>query len=149
MPKLIIEKLLKILRNEKRSDVIDIYTDGSHKGKWGSWAFVIVQNSVVIKESSGRERKTNSHRMEFQAAIEALQYLKPGSKANLHSDSRELIKTAESNTKTNRLNSDQIEILRTLILKHKISWKWVKAHSGKAFNERCDELCVQARSIFP
>ena len=23
---------------------IDIYTDGSHKGKWGSWAFVVVKN---------------------------------------------------------------------------------------------------------
>jgi ribonuclease HI len=125
---------------------IDIYTDGSHKGKWGSWAFVIVSQNKIIHESSGRERKTNSHRMEFQAAIEALSYLKAGTKANLFSDSKALVNTLNGHKKIPTSNLDQYNRLSELRLKRKISCNWVKAHSGIAFNERCDELCLLSRT---
>ena len=62
---------------------LEIFTDGSHKGRWGSWAFVVVRDNIVLIENSGRERKTNSHRMEFQAAIEALKHLPEQSVATI------------------------------------------------------------------
>ena len=67
--------------------MFEVYTDGSHKGKWGSWAFVVVKNNKVFHEASGRVRYTASHRMEFQAALEALYFLDHGSVAHFYSDS--------------------------------------------------------------
>lgn len=126
---------------------LDIYTDGSHKGKWGSWAFVIVRNGKAIYEASGRVRKTNSNRMELQAAIEALTYLKPGSKACLHTDSRILINSMLSPEMRPKVNLDQLQQLDLLACRHQISWKWVKAHFGIEHNERCDQLCIEARDL--
>lgn len=124
---------------------LEIYTDGSHKGRWGAWAFVVVKNNKIIFENSGRIRKTNSHRMEFQAAIEALSYLKTGSQAFLYTDSRVLIQSALQKHSRPSVNSDQVELLNQLSSTRQISWKWVKAHSGIQFNERCDQLCISAR----
>lgn len=122
-----------------------IYTDGSHKDKWGSWAFVIVHRNKIVHQAYGRESKINAHRMEFQAAIEALKHLTPRSKAILHSDSRILIDAVTKPEKRPAVNPDQIEQLFDLTSKHKITWKWVKAHNGNKYNEICDELCRQAR----
>ncbi len=124
---------------------IHIYTDGSHKEKWGSWAFVVVKNNKITHESSGRVRKTNSHRMEFQAVIEALTYLRKGSAACLYSDSKVLIDCFVFPHERPAVNADQLEQLDALLLDRKITWKWVKAHSGIQYNERCDELCILAR----
>ncbi|MBY0555383.1 ribonuclease HI [bacterium] len=126
-----------------------IYTDGSHKGKWGSWAFVVVQNNRIIYEASQRVNKTNSNRMEFQAAIEALTYLKPNTKACIFSDSRVLIKAVAAKENRPEANADQIEVIDELLLSRDITWKWIKAHSGIKYNERCDELCISAREGLP
>lgn len=137
--------LLKKIRPIQKP--LAIYTDGSHKGRWGSWSFVIVKDNTIIYEASGRERKTNSHRMEFQAAIEALNYLPEQSFVIIHTDSRVLLNAALKKNKRPLFNSDQTIILDQLTLKHNISWKWIKAHSGIIYNERCDKLCILARNL--
>ena len=90
---------------------IHVYTDGSHKAKWGSWAFVVVRQGKIIYEKSGRNQKTDSHRMEFQAAIEALKHLqiisRGRSKVILHSDSRVLINSATKKSKRSDANFEQ------------------------------------------
>jgi len=144
---LIFFKIGKFLKkNLPFQSQIHIYTDGSHKEKWGSWAFVFVQNNKIIHEASGRVSKTNSNRMEFQAAIEALRFLNSGAKAVIFSDSRILIKAMNSVKDRPEANEDQLFILDELIADRQVSWIWVKAHSGVSFNERCDELCILARS---
>ena len=141
----------------KQKTGIEIYTDGSHKGAYGSWAYVMVRGGKVIAEAFGREKNTTSYRMEFQAAIEALKALPKDSKVSLYSDCRDLVDTAtlwaeewKSNgwiKKTGRPipNVDLIILLDELNSNHKITWKWIKAHSGISYNERCDELCLNAR----
>ena len=141
-----------------RTKSLEIYTDGSWKGRWGAWAYVIVENGQVIREASGRERKSNSHRMEFRAAIEALQSLPRQTTLTLFSDSRELIdtvtlwipewKSAGWSKKNGRpiVNQDLIQILDALNQERLISWQWIKAHQGIFFNERCDQLCTLARA---
>jgi ribonuclease HI len=118
---------------------LEIYTDGSHKGKWGSWAFVVVKYNKIIYEASGRVRGADSNSMEFQAAIEALTYLKPKTKACIYSDSRILINCLSSK------DERALELINLAPEKY-ISWKWVKAHNGNIYNERCDELCIKART---
>ena len=126
-------------------DSLIIYTDGSHKAKWGSWAFVIVLDGAIVHEASGRTRYTNSLRMEFHAAIEALSFLKPKSHGILFSDSRILINAVNNPLKRPAINSDQMETILKLSSDKQLNWSWVKAHSGNVFNDRCDELCTQAR----
>ena len=136
----------------------EIYTDGSLKKGRGSWAFVILQNGEVIKESFGHARKTTCNRMEFQAAIEAMSVLPPHSTATLFTDSRNLIDTVtiwmhewkEYNwVKKNQKPIPAVDLIQQLdywVHQHSISWKWVRAHAGIEWNERCDELCIAART---
>lgn len=122
---------------------LEIYTDGSLKSGLGTWAYVVVQDGVVIRETFGRQRKTTSLRMEMRAVIEALEALPERSTGIVFSDCQILVDALNGNQPAHRLgpNSDLFEILDTLNRKHRIDWKWVRAHSGKTFNERCDQLC--------
>lgn len=136
---------------------IKIYTDGSEKDSYGAWAYVTVRDDKVLSEASGREKKTQSLRMEFQAAIQALKSLPLNSKAILYSDCRILIDTMIlwrfewkkngwiKSKGQNIPNVDLIIQLDSLTDLHHIEWKWIKAHSGITHNERCDELCIMAR----
>lgn len=148
---------------------MDIYTDGSFKDRWGSWAYVLVKEGQILCEASGRARKTDSNRMEFQAAIEALSSIKlvlcPQEETlNFFTDSRILIEkvgrlaefeAANWRNKSDRPipNADLLKKIQSLLKtrgeNNPISWNWVKAHSGNIFNERCDELCILARSQDP
>ncbi|MDZ4660548.1 MAG: ribonuclease H [Pseudomonadota bacterium] len=153
----IIKTIWTALALIRRDKSLQIFTDGSFKGRWGTWAFVILQDDIVIHEISGRESKTCSNRMEYQAAIEALKILPRGSKANIYSDSRIVVDNITLHApfwKDNRWlkkngrpipNVDQIKILYRLCARHSVKWKWIKAHSGIQYNERCDRLCIKAR----
>jgi ribonuclease HI len=117
-----------------------------------------VKDDFVLHEASGREKKTDSNRMEFRAAIEALQWLPASSEAVLYSDSRILIDTLTQwrhvwkaagwvrQGQREIHNLDQIQLLDALSETRSVTWKWVRAHSGLKHNERCDHLCVQVRS---
>ena len=141
-------KLFNIFSRRARA-TLEIYTDGSFKNGRGSWAFVMLRNGVVMREASGTQRKTNSLRMEMQAVIEALRSLPESSaQATVYCDSRPVLDLFLSgvHVSSSKPNYDLASQLLILNQKHTINWRWVKAHSGKTFNERCDELCVQARS---
>ena len=127
---------------------VEIYTDGSFKQGRGSWAFVMLVDGLVIRESSGLERKTTSLRMEMQAVIEALTALPENSTATVYSDCRPVLDLFVDGVQVTETKPNLDLVNRLLILnqKHAVDWRWVKAHSGKLHNERCDELCVQARS---
>lgn len=131
----------------KIKEPIEIYTDGSHKGRWGSWAFVVVSGKKIIHEQSGSERKTNSQRMEFEAALRALQYLPRNSSAIINTDSKVLLDCFTKLRKRAFVNEDQVEEIDKLLSQHKVKWRWVKAHHGNIYNERCDQLCSQAREV--
>lgn len=128
----------------KNFSVLEIYTDGSSKDGVGSWAFVISRRGKCVVEKSGRIRRANNNTMEFQAAIEALDFLSEPSKITLFSDSRILVDTMKFGDGPHA-HQDQIDKLAELNQKHKIEWRWIKAHNGHKFNERCDELCTLAR----
>ncbi len=130
----------------KRSPDFQIFIDGSHKGKWGSWAFVVLQKNKIIHEDYGKAANTNSQRMEYQAAIEALKWLPSNSRAQIFSDYRILINALKNPKMQPKSNHDQYEILKGLSEQHQMSWNWIRAHSGNPYNDRCDELCVLARS---
>jgi Ribonuclease HI len=136
----------------------EIYTDGSLKEGRGSWAYVILQNGEVVKEAFGKSRKTTCNRMEFQAAIEAFKVLPVKSKVQMFTDSRNLIDTVTiwmsewkqyDWVKKNQRPIPAVDLVKQLDFwnsEHEISWKWVRAHAGNEWNERCDQLCIAART---
>ena len=127
---------------------LEIYTDGSFKQGRGSWAYVMLRDGVVISEASGAETKTNSLRMEMRAVIEALSALSENSALTVYCDCRPVLELFLSGAQVTaaKPNLDLVNQLLLLNQKHTVDWRWIKAHSGKLHNERCDELCVQARS---
>jgi ribonuclease HI len=135
---------------------LQVYTDGSLKEGRGSWAFIVVQGQKIQTERFGKARHTTSNRMEFQAAIEALKFLPADRRLIFHTDSRVLLEALRQlplwrgqnwlKSGDRKIPSvDQMQELDRLIADRKIEWRWVKAHAGVAFNERCDELCILAR----
>jgi ribonuclease HI len=136
----------------RRIPVVDIYTDGSAKEGRGAWAFVIVRDGVSVREKSAGVKKASSNPMEFRAAIEALKSFEEKTTATLYSDSRILIDSMTvwqgTDLRPRSLEAELAE-LDHLAANHVITWKWIKAHAGHKFNERCDQLCIQARDRNP
>lgn len=135
----------------------EVYTDGSVKHGRGSWAYVIVRRNRVLREASGACLRPTNNQMEFQAAIEALSSLPVKSRIDLYTDSRVLIETLQKVPEWKTLGwmksrgqaipqVSQLKELDRLLAVREVQWKWVKAHSGIKHNERCDLLCIQARS---
>ena len=132
---------------------IEIHTDGACLGNPGpgGWAALLRWRGIE-RELSGGEPDTTNNRMELMAAISALEALKEGCDAILHTDSqyvrqgitewmpnwiRRGWKTAGGDPVKNR---DLWERLHAAAMLHKVDWRWVKGHSGDPDNERVDQL---------
>tara|TARA_B100000941_G_C28324046_1_gene458016 strand:+ start:264 stop:686 length:423 start_codon:yes stop_codon:yes gene_type:complete len=132
-----------------------IYTDGACSGNpgKGGWAAIILDGKNLFS-ISGSESKTTNNRMELLAPIMALKKIKAKSEITIYTDSRyvkdgitEWIKKWKLNNWKNSnkklvKNKDLWVKLDNCCQKHKVSWKWVKAHAGNRFNNLVDELAV-------
>ena len=135
---------------------LKIYTDGACSGNpgKGGWAAIILENDTNQINISGRESKTTNNRMELIAPIMALKKIEKNSEITIFTDSKyvkdgitEWIKKWKLNNWKNSKkkpvkNKDLWIKLDNICLRHKVSWKWVKAHAGNKYNELVDELAV-------
>jgi len=136
---------------------IDIFTDGACSGNPGpgGWG-AILRYGAVEKELFGYDPATTNNRMELMAAIVALEALKRPSAVRVHTDSQYLRDgitrwitawkargwlTADRKPVK---NVDLWQRLEAAILPHKVTWLWVRGHSGHPENERCDALARAA-----
>jgi ribonuclease HI len=132
---------------------VEIYTDGACKGNpgpggWGAW----LRSGEHVKELFGGEAMTTNNRMELTAPIEALTTLKQPCAVTIYTDSQYLrngICTWIANWKARGWrtadhkpvkNIDLWQRLDALVQKHRVNWRWVKAHAGDEGNERADAL---------
>ncbi|MFA6515306.1 MAG: ribonuclease HI [Candidatus Paceibacterota bacterium] len=149
---------------------INIYTDGSSLGNPGpgGWGVVIIKNEelginnekkeTIVKELGGFEKDTTNNRMELQAVIEALKYLRKSDFINvtIFADSSYVllgitswIHNWEKNgwrtaNKKEVLNQDLWKELIGLVRSYdnKINWEKVKGHSGHVYNDKADEIAT-------
>jgi ribonuclease HI len=138
-----------------------VHTDGACSGNPGpgGWG-VILDYGGTRKELCGGEAETTNNRMELMAAIMALESLKRPCTVEMHVDSayvkdgigkwihgwkRNGWKTAD---KKPVKNAELWQRLDAALARHKISWHWVKGHSGHDDNERADELARQGMAPF-
>lgn len=142
----------------KPGEVI-IYTDGGSSGNPGPGGYGIVQvYGNEKKELSGGYRLTTNNRMELMGVIVALRNLEHKDvPVTVCTDSSYVVNGitkgwARSWRKNNWIKSDKkpavnpdlwselLELVEPLDIK----FVWVKGHAGHSFNERCDELAVNA-----
>ncbi len=135
---------------------ITIYTDGSSRGNPGPGGYgAILMSGRHRKELSGGFSVTTNNRMELMAVIVALETLKkPGSHVLVYSDSKYVVESVEKkwvfgwekNGFKKKANPDLWERFLAIYRKHHVKFKWVKGHADNPFNNRCDELAVEAAS---
>lgn len=139
---------------------VNIYTDGACSGNPGpgGWGAILMYNEVQKEISGGKENTTNNQ-MELQAVIEALRLLKEPCKIQIYSDSAYVvnafledwisgwIKKGWKNSKKEPVkNKEQWLELLELLQNHNYQFIKVKGHSDNIYNNRCDELAVNAIS---
>ena len=134
--------------------MINIFTDGACSGNpgIGGWGAVILINANDPIFLKGGEIQTTNNRMELTAAIKALKYFTEPQLITLITDSKYVKDGIESwiiNWKKNGWktaskkqvkNKELWAELDSQISKHKITWKWVKGHTGNRNNEKADAL---------
>ena len=135
------------------SKTIEIFTDGACKGNPGpgGWG-ALLRYGDVEKEINGYQESTTNNIMELTAVIESLKLLKQSSVIIITTDST-YVKNGITNwihnwkkngwktaAKKNVKNKILWQELDKLIKEHKITWCWVKGHSGHLENDRADEL---------
>ena len=130
-----------------------IYTDGACLGNPGpgGWA-ALVQIDEESTTISGGHPSTTNNRMEMQAVIGSLSFLREPFNIELYTDSRYVLdginEWIDTWTKNNWRtagrkpvkNKELWQELYALTNQHHINWHWVRGHSGNQLNELVDNL---------
>ncbi|MGE5546753.1 MAG: ribonuclease HI [Solirubrobacterales bacterium] len=133
--------------------VVELFTDGACSGNPGpgGWG-AILRFKGVEKELKGGEPMTTNNRMEMMAVIEGLnaltrpcavavytdsEYVKKGMTEWLRGWKARGWKTAD---KKPVKNDDLWRRLDEAAARHRVTWHWVRGHSGHPENERADQL---------
>ncbi len=133
--------------------MINIFTDGACKGNPGpgGWGALIVEGDKK-NEIYGGEASTTNNRMEIMAVIMALNAINAKNELTVFTDSTYVQKGINewigkwkvngwiTSNKKEVKNKDLWVQLDDLASKFKITWIWVKGHSGHPGNDRADYL---------
>ena len=134
--------------------MITIYTDGACSGNpgVGGWGVVIIEDNKNEFFLNGGDKNTTNNKMELTAAIQALKAIEKKSAITLITDSKYVkdgIQSWIQNWKKNGwktaakkpVKNKELWIeLDELIVRHNITWEWVKGHAGNTHNEKADYL---------
>ena len=139
------------------AEAVEVFTDGACRGNPGpgGWG-ALLRTRGHEKRLSGATAETTNNRMELTAAIEALRALKRPCVVELTTDSqyvRQGITSWITNWKrrgwktSDRKPVKNVDLWQALDLeaaRHKVSWHWVRGHSGHPENELADQLANEA-----
>lgn len=142
--------------------MLTIYTDGASRGNpgLGGWGAVILVDGYAMEIAGGVKKATNNQ-MELQAVLAVLS--DSGAKAHkgpivVYSDSTYVVNGLNSwiygwekkgwiTTAKTPVENKDIWVKLLVLLKEygkRLSIEKVKGHAGDLYNERCDELAVNA-----
>lgn len=135
---------------------VHIFTDGACAGNPGpgGWAAVLKSGEYEKVISGGESQPTTNNRMELTAVIKALEALKRQCEVIVVTDSRYVCDSVSLGRvyhwqkkgwlKKGGLvpNADLWQRLLPLLEKHKVTFGWVKGHSGHPENECCDRIAT-------
>jgi len=142
------------------AQITEIYTDGACSGNPGpgGWGTRIEFSNGQVHELGDFEPNSTNNRMEMQAAIAALEYLRhwqaqsgQTNTVELHTDSQYVIKgitqwirgwkrkgwkNAQGKPVLNKDLWQTMDGLNGM----DVSWQYVRGHAGNPGNERCDQI---------
>ncbi|NLM17480.1 MAG: ribonuclease HI [Candidatus Riflebacteria bacterium] len=139
---------------------VELFTDGACSGNPGpgGWG-VLLRYKTTEKQLSGAEEDTTNNRMELMAVIAGLEALTQPCDVTITTDSRYIADAFNENWLDTWLsngwktagkkpvkNRELWERLLEETARHKVTWQWIKGHSGHEENEICDRLAVEART---
>lgn len=126
------------------------YTDGACSGNpgAGAWAYRLEWPDGTVQEATGREALTTNNREELKAVREALRVFRaaaaddPDWRIVIRTDSMGVINWLTGRWKRKK-NLDLYPTIDPLI-DGRVTFEYVRGHSGDAGNERVDQLAVAA-----
>ena len=131
-----------------------IYTDGAAKGNPGNGGYgIVLMAGKHRKEVQEGYRHTTNNRMELLAVIVAMEMLKGGPhEVHIYSDSKYVVDAVnkrwvfgwQKKGFKGKKNVDLWQRFLRIFPKHRVAFHWVKGHADNPWNERCDELAVEA-----
>ena len=140
---------------------VTVYTDGACSGNPGpgGWGAILMYGGAK-KELTGGERATTNNRMELVSVITALEALREPCEVEVYTDSQYISNAVNHGwlmswrrlgwkRKSGEVkNNDLWQKLVPLLEKHRVTFTWVKGHAENEYNNRCDELAVEARDAY-
>jgi len=141
------------VENSARVDRREVYTDGACKGNPGpgGWGWVMTDGTWA----SGAEDPSTNQRMEVLAVLHAIENL--DGPLEIVSDSTYVVNCFrdswwrgwekrgwKNSQKKPVANQDLWKPLVALVKTRDVTFRWVKGHAGNTWNDRADELAVQA-----
>lgn len=146
---------------QKNKPKVKLFTDGSclsNPGP-GGWAALLRYNQTE-KMLSGAQAEATNNQMELMAVIRGLQALSKSCVVDIYTDSKYVLdgftkwldgwkaRDWKKSDKKPVLNKELWIELDQAALGHKLSWTWVKGHSGHDENERVDDQArLEAETI--
>lgn len=135
--------------------MIELYTDGACEPNpgIGGWAYII-KDGRRVEESSGGELESTNNRMEITGVLQGLKRLRFDDSITVYTDSKYVVDSINKGWLDNwirfkqesRLNYDLWTQLHFFLIRFKdIKFVWVKGHHTNEYNNRCDEMAVEAR----
>lgn len=120
-----------------------IYTDGGchNPTGLGGWAALLTIEQAGVRHErmiSGTKRNTTSNRMEMTAVIRGLMVLKRPCEVHVVTDSQLVMNCALGKWKQ-KANKDLWGRYNKAQKRHRVTFEWVKGHSGHPENERVDK----------
>jgi len=130
-----------------------IYTDGAYSRKHNEGAFAYVamdwDGNIVRKRAEKRTDETNN-RMEMKAILAALWDAPARSNIKIYSDSMYAIRTLPGVWR-GTANTDLIDMYYKMVWdkKLRVTFHFVKGHSGDRWNEYADRMCAECLGYVP
>lgn len=132
------------------SQTVIAYTDGACSGNpgAGAWAYRLEWPDTTVEEATGRESLTTNNREELKAVREALRAIRkrvgddPDWRIVIRTDSMGVINWLTRRWKRKK-NLDLYPTIDPLV-DGRVSFEYVRGHSGQPGNDRVDRLAVAA-----
>jgi ribonuclease HI len=137
-----------------QAGLLSIYCDGASSGcsdAPGGYGYLLVHDGSMVASGYGGAHKTTNNIMECKAAICGLLAAREVQEhyyvVELVSDSQYVLNLSSGKYQP-KVNMELIQELRTCAsMIYRLSYRWVKGHSGDKFNEIADDLAKKGKSL--